>query len=199
MDDSTVTPESNSKPVKKRRRFEAKTSEERATRLRNVQVLRFVKCWPIQDIATETRISYRQIQRDIDLIRKRMRKSAEKNLEAESRDIAEDFKLRYEEKIKHLFRELNRLEENSDSEKTRLARFSILKRITDIESAYLDHLRKLGIITSPDDTKPGVNIGFMIGKPDGKSDSKETEDLERELAESVTILGGNKSSSINRL
>jgi hypothetical protein len=172
--------------------------EDRAVRLRKVQRLKLVLGWPIQDIADEVGISYRQVQRDLIIIRKKMRATAQNNLEFEARDIAEDLKLAYEEKIKFLWNEYARLEGNGDSEKTRLARFGILKRITDVESAHLDHLRKLGIITSPDDNKPGVNIGFILGKPESK-DGKETEDLERELAESVTILGGNKSSSINRL
>ena len=102
-------------------------------------------------------VTRRTIERDVHTLKLRMRKTAQKNLDFEIRDIAEQLKLAHEEKIKHLWNEFVRLEERIKAaqkdderlrlqEETRPARIGILKQITLTDDSFVDQLRKLGLV-----------------------------------------------------
>ncbi len=142
---------------RKSRKATAKASEERNLRLKKVAKLRFVQCWTEGEIAEALGYTRRTIERDVHTLRHRMRKSAQRNLDYEIRDIAEQLKLAHEEKIKHLWNEFVRLEEaiknaSGDAEKLKIqeesrpARIGILKQVTLTDDSFVDQLRKLGLV-----------------------------------------------------
>ena len=173
-----------------------RASLERDKRLKEVMKLRFIQCWTIEEIAQVLNVAPRTIERDVALIRSRLRKGSATNSEHELRDIADDLKLAREQKVKYLWNEFIRLEKLSTPDETRRARLSIIKQLTEIDNNLLDQLKKLGIITIPDENKsPTVNVGVQVGS----SDSKDIEKLQTELDDSLAILSGSKNAPANRL
>lgn len=134
----------------------ARTREERNLRLKDVAKLRFVQCWTNAEIAKHLNLQERTVERDVRILRQRMRQSAEKNLEHEIRDIAENLKLSHAEKIKYLWNEYFRLEKlqkdtGGDDEKskvqeeTRGARMGIIRQITATEDSFVEQMKRMGI------------------------------------------------------
>jgi hypothetical protein len=141
----------------KSKKFRARSAEERNLRLKQVAKLRFIQCWQEAEIAEALSVDKRTIERDVRILKQRMRKTAQKNLDFEIRDIVEQLKLAHEEKIKHLWNEFVRLEETvtkaqDDKQKlalqesTRPARIGILRQITITDDSFVEQLRKLGLV-----------------------------------------------------
>jgi len=146
-------------PLKRRvsKKARARAKEQRNLRLKDVAKLRFVQCWTNAEIAKQLGLTERTIERDVRILRLRMRQMAEKNLDWEIRDIAENLKLSHAEKIKYLWNEYFRLEglqkeAKEDAEKkleiqeeTRSARMSIIRQITATEDSFVEQMKRMGI------------------------------------------------------
>ena len=145
-------------PLKRRasKKARARAKEQRDLRLKDVVKLRFVQCWTNAEIAKHLNLAERTVERDVRILRQRMRQSVEKNLEYEIRDIAENLKLSHAEKIKYLWNEYFRLEglqagvgdmekKSKLQEETRPARMKILRQITDTEDSFVEQMRRMGI------------------------------------------------------
>lgn len=118
-------------------------------------MLRFTRHWSQADIAAKLEISTKTVERDLKAIRKKMRAAAEKNLAHEVRDIAEELKLSFHEKIKLLWQEYITLAHDEKMGKkkklglqARYQLLSIFRQITEAENSHVEQLRKLGIVGS---------------------------------------------------
>lgn len=134
----------------KKSRGARQSKDEIKQRQVKVAKLRFVQRWRIDEIAKAVDVNERTIKRDLSAIRKGLRKQAKDNLENEIRDIIEEIRLSFSERVKWLWQQFIELEEQ-DRKKGKIKSASIrtkqdiLKQIQLEESIFIDNLRKLGI------------------------------------------------------
>lgn len=133
------------KQNKKKNKGRRSRGEELKERRAKVAKLRFVQRWRIIEIAGALKVNERTIKRDLAEIRRKLRREANRNLEHEARDIIEDIKLCFDERVKWLWQQFNELEKSKHDSKTIRLKQDILKQIQTEETNLVENLRKLGL------------------------------------------------------